>query len=245
MKSRPRPWRSLLPLVLGLASCALNPAEPPSPLQIKGMRATIIVVAPFNIALPLPVELKSSTQVVSSALIEYLEGHGKDLHLVEIGVGKTLWIESIKEVNDSGRPRNFTSAVGVFARKVQQRVGFDAIIVPSLYIQNAAIRLPVARWDGATQPIKFIGRSRQSIEMPPLATISAASLLIYVLDPEGSIIHTKRTGLELIQHMEIRIEKERGYDKRIWTLKADDPAIEDAVRMRAAIAHALYPYLPK
>ena len=114
------------------------------------MRATTIAVAPFNIALPLPVELKSSTQVVSSTLIDYLEGHGKELHLVEIGVGKTLWIESTQEVNDSGRPRNFATAVGVFARKVQQRVHFDAIIVPSIYIQNAGVRLPVARWDGAT-----------------------------------------------------------------------------------------------
>ena len=80
--------------------------------------------------------------------------------------------------------------------------------------------------------------------MPLSTTVRAASLLVYVLDAEGNPIHTKRTGLELIQHMEIRIEKKRGFDKRIWTLKDDDPAIEDLVRVRAAVAHALYPYLP-
>lgn len=240
-----RHWRSLLPLLFCLASCAINPAEPPSPLQIQGMRATTIAIAPFNIALPLPVELRSSIRLVSSALIEHLERQGKKPQLIEIGVGKTLWIESAEEVHDSRGPRNFRSAARVFARKVQQRTDFDAIIIPALYIQNASAGPRAARWDGANQQIKFVGRSREEIEMPLSTTVRAASLLVYVLDAEGNPIHTKRTGLELIQHMEIRIEKKRGFDKRIWTLKDDDPAIEDVVRVRAAVAHALYPYLPK
>ena len=209
------------------------------------MRATTIVVAPFNIALPLPAELKSSTRLVSRVLVEHLEGHGKEPLLVELDVGKTLWIESTAEVIHSGGPRDFESAIRVFALKVRQRTEFDGIIIPSLYIQNAATNLESARWDSANQAIEFLGRSRQEIELPPATTIQAASILIHVLDAEGNIIHMKRTGLELIQHMEIRVEKRRGYDKRIWTLEKDDPAIEDETRVRAAVAHALYPYLPK
>lgn len=245
MNATPRLWRPLLPLVLGLVSCAVNPTEPPSPLQIAGLHATTVAVAPFNIALPLPAELESSTQLVSSALIELLERHGKDPRLVEIAIGKRLWIESALEISNSDRPQNFESAVAVFARKLRRTIDFDAIIIPSLYIQNAAANLEVARWDGASQAIEYIGRSRNEIEMPPPTTIPAASLLLYVLDAEGHTIHAKRTGLELIQHMEIRIEKRPGYDKRIWTLKNDDPAIEDEIRVRAAVAHALHPFLPK
>jgi hypothetical protein len=209
------------------------------------MRATTIVVAPFNIALPLPDELESSTQLVSDALVEHLEDQGKEAHLVEIDSGKTLWFESTREVISSGGPRNFETAVRVFARKARQGIDFDAIILPALYIQNANTNFEVAIWDSANQRVEYRGRSRQEIEMPPPMTIPAASLLVYVLDAEGNVIHSKRTGLELIQHMEIHIEKKQGYDNRTWTLKDDDPPIENEVRVRAAVAHALYPYLPK
>lgn len=245
MNQEPLRWGPLLPLLLGLISCATHSAAPPGPLQIEGVRATTFVVAPFNIALPLPAELKSSTQLVSNAIVEHLKEQGKEVHLVELGVGKTLWVESTGEVMNSEGPKNFETAVGMFARKVKERIDFDAMIVPALYIQNASTNFEVAVWDSANQKVEYIGRSRKEIEMPPPMTIPAASLLVYVLDANGNVIHSKRTGLELIQHMALHIEKRRGYDKRTWTLKDDDPPIENEVRVRAAVAHALYPYLPK
>jgi hypothetical protein len=246
-KMNPKPlfWRPLLPLLLLMVSCATSPAEPPSALQLEGSRATIIVVAPFNIALPLAAELTSSTQLVSNALVEHIEDQGKKVHQVEMDVGKTLWVESTREVVSSGGAKNFETAVRVFARKVRQRIDFDAIIIPALYIQNANTNFEVAVWDSANQQVEYEGRSRQEIEMPPPMTIPAASLLVYVLDAEGKLIHSRRTGLELIQHMAIHVEKKQGYDKRTWALKDDDPPIESEVRVRAAVAHALYPYLPK
>jgi len=237
--------RPLLLLLFGLISCTANPPKPTSPLQLEGMRAKTIVVAPFNIALPLPDELKSSTWLVSNALVEHLEDHGKKVHQVEMDVGKALWVESAREVISSGGPKNFETAVRMFARKVRQRTDFDAIIIPALYIQNANTNFEVAVWDSANQRVEYEGRSRQEIEMPPPMTIPAASLLVYVLDAKGDVIHSRRTGLELIQHMEIHVEKKQGYDKRTWALKDDDPPIENEVRVRAAVAHALYPYLPK
>jgi hypothetical protein len=209
------------------------------------MRAKTIVVMPFNIALSLPAELNSSPRLVSSALLEHLEERGKTIHRIEADAGKALWIESVIEVRESGGPRNFESAVRVLARNLQQQIDFDAIIMPALYVQNANTDLEIARWDSANQTVEYIGRSRQEIKMPPPMTIPAASLLIYVFDAEGDTIHSKRTGLELIQHMELHIEKQQGYDERTWVLKDDDPAIEDNIRVRAAVAHALYPYLPK
>jgi hypothetical protein len=240
VKSRP-----LLLLLFGLISCTANPPKPMSPLELEGMRAKTIIVAPFNIALPLPIELSSSTRIVSDALVEHLEDQGKEARLVEMNVGKALWVESTREVISSGGPKNFETAVRVFARRIRQQIDFDAIIFPALYLQNAKTNFEVAVWDTANQRVEYEGRSRQEIEMPPPMTIPAASLLVYVLDTDGNIIHSRRTGLELIQHMEIHVEKKQGYDKRTWALKDDDPPIEDEVRVRAAVAHALYPYLPK
>ncbi len=235
--------RSLLPIWLVLVSCATE--APPSALQLAGMRARSIVVAPFNVALPLPDELRASTEMVADALLDHLKSKGKASQLLDPEMGHAVWQASIAEVSRSGGPRNFESAIRAFAAKIQQRTAFDALIVPSLYIQNAASNSETTRWDGTGQKIEFVGRARKEIEMPPPTTLRAASLLIYVFDAAGKQIHTKRTGLELIQHMEIRLEKRQGYDKRIWTLKDDDPAIESEIRVRAAVAHSLYPFLPK
>ena len=235
----------LFALTIVLASCTTQPAKPPTPLQLEGMRAKRIVVAPFNIALPLPAELESSTQLVSDALIERLEELEKNPQPLEPDVGEALWTASRDEVIRSGGVKNFESAARVFASMIGERTDFDAIIIPSLYIQNASTNYEAARWDGTTQRITFKGRARQEIEMPPATTIPAASLLIYVLDTEGNTIHSKRTGIELLQHMEIRIQKKQGYDQRVWTLKDDDPPIENEAGVRAAVAHALYPYLPR
>jgi hypothetical protein len=245
VKFHPIRWRSLLALLVGLAACTTTPSKPPTPLQLAGMRASSIVVAPFNIALPLPPELRSSTRLVSEALIEYLDEREKGPQLLESDVGEALWTASTNEVVRSGGDKNFETAARVFARMIGERTTFDAIIFPSLYIQNANTNFKLARWDGATQRVEFKGRSRQEIEMPEATTIPAASLLIYVLDTEGNTIHSKRTGVELIQHLELRVEKKQGYDQRVWTLKDDDPPIENESGVRAAIVHSLYPYLPK
>ena len=172
--------------------------------------------------------------------------HGKSAHLLEHRQGLQLWVESTREVSRSGKTENFENAVRVLARRIGETIDFDALILASLYLQNARLREDgLARWDGANQKIEFIGRARGEIEMPPLATISAVSLLLYVFDRNGNAIHSKRTGLELIQHMEIQSVPRKGRDKKSWILTDDGEAIEDPDRLAAAIAHALYPFLPK
>ncbi len=239
-------WRNLIPIAFafGLVRCASDPA-PLLPLQLAGMRAKTIVVAPLNLVVALPDELKSSTTLVSEALVEHLEAHQKTPRVLDFRSGRTLWLESTRDVSEAGETQNFENAAAAFARKIGERIDFDALIIASLYVQNARIRSNFASWDGAKQKIEFVGRSRREIEMPQLATIPAASVLIHVLDREGRVIHTKRTGLELIQHMSIHTEKKKGHDKRTWTLTNDVPALEDELRVRAGIAHSLSPFLSK
>lgn len=43
----------------------------------------------------------------------------------------------MKEVRESGLPRNFKNAARVYAQKIGERIEFDAIIVPSIFVQNA------------------------------------------------------------------------------------------------------------
>ena len=230
---------------IGPVGCATDPPPPPSPAELAGRAASTLLVLPFNIALPLPTRLESSAPLVWRMLLEHVEHVGKSVETLDARSAQTLWLESIHDVRNSGGERSFESAARVFAQRLAERFEFDALVMPSLYVQNARIGPESARWDRARQEIEYVGRSRWEIEGPQESTIQAASILVVVLDREGNEIHSRRTGLELIQHMEIHTEERQGHDKRTWMLAADDPAIEDEVRVRAAIAHALHPFLPK
>lgn len=231
----------LLSIVLLATSCATGP--PPGPVEIAGLEAKKIVIAPLNMALALAPRLASSTRIVEDALTHNIEAHEKTVEELGYRVARSLWVESAKKVRLSGVEQSFESAAKVFARQVADKIDFDAMIIASLYLQNAKVGERTVRWDSANQPITFIGQSRWEIEMPSLSTIPAASIHVYILDRMGNKIHSKRTGVELIQHLEIRVGQRKGHDRQTWTLVDDDPAIEDPVRVRAAIAHALSPFL--
>lgn len=236
----------LFVIVSWLPGCASDPATRSTAESFANTAAKVFVVAPLNVALEFPIELTSSAEIVAAALIQHLRANGKSAVFLDNQIGRQLWIESAREIRQSGDPKTFENAARVFARKIRTTTDLDAVIIPSLYLQNAVIQSNgSARWDGANQKIAFIGQSRWKIDLPPLTTISAASLLITVLDRNGHQIHSKRTGLELIEHMEIHSERSKGHDQRTWRLAPDSPAIEDSARIRAAIAHVLFPFLPK
>jgi PAS domain-containing protein len=239
-------WRNLLPVVLalGLLSCA-SKSEPASPAQIAGMRAKTIAIAPLNLVLALPDELKSSAPLAAKALVEHLEANEKTLRAIDFRTAHALWLEATRDLAKSKEAKNFENAARIFTRKIGEKIDFDVLIIPSLYIQNARIRDDIAYWDSAKQRIEFKGQSRWEIERSEATTIAAASVLIYVLDRDGSVIHTKRTGLELTQHMAIQVEDRKGHDKRTWTVTNDVPALEDENRVRAAMAHSLSPFVSK
>ncbi|MFP6655954.1 MAG: hypothetical protein VCB25_10015 [Myxococcota bacterium] len=236
----------LLAMIWWLPGCVGSPAARPTAESLAGTAAKVIVIAPLNVALELPATLRTSTEIVSAALIHHLEAHGKSVVRLDDQIGRRLWIESAREIRRSGAPKTFENAARVFARKIQTSIDHDAVIIPSLYLQNAAIQSNgSARWDGASQKISFIGQSRWKIDLPPFTTISAASLLLTVLDRDGDSIHSKRTGLELIEHMAIHSKRSKGHDQKTWRLTRDNPAIEDPKRIAAAIKHVLFPFLPK
>jgi len=231
-------------LTLGMISCA-SEMKPPSPAELAGRQASKIVVAPLNMTLTLEARLETSTEIVDDALARQIEASGKTLERLEYRLARSLWVEAANQVRESGGEQTFEAAAKIFSRLVAERVEFDALIIASLYLQNAKVGERTLRWDGASQEMTFVGRSRWEIEMPPLSTVPAASIHVYVLDREGVKIHARRTGVELIQHMEIHVSNRKGHDKQTWALVDDEPAIDDPVRVRAAIAHALSPFLQK
>ena len=240
---RSRSSRFLI-IALSLVSCVAEISTSDA-ARIARERASTIAVVPLNLALPLAGELESSIEIVWDALLQHVEARTGNSQQLGYRLARALWLESIEEIQRTGSEQSFESAAMTFARRVSKEIEFDAIIIPSLYLQNAKVGPRAARWDSATQEMEFIGQSRWEIEMPAISTVPAASIHVYVVDSAGRPLHSRRTGVELIQHMEIHVEKRRGHDKRTWILVNDKPAIDNAIRVRAAIAHALSPFLSK
>jgi len=243
MVKTPVCWLGLLPLIFAvlIPSCASGP--------LAGTAATTIIIAPFNVVSSLPPELEGSTKMVSAVLVEYLEAHGKTVAVMGFRAGRDLWKASIQEVRNSDDKRNFENAARVYARKIGEQFEFDALIVPSLFIQNAKMSSRTVKWDGAEQTMEqrgTLGTKYQGLRTS--SNVRAASLFIHVLDREGGSVQTSRRGLELIQHIEFGTKKRGGYsgtkDPQM-NLVDDVPPIQDKDRVRAGIASALFPFLPE
>lgn len=243
------PLLSLVPL---LAACASGPPPGPSPVELAGRNAEVIIISPFNVVSSLPPELEGSTKLVSKEMVAYLEDHGKTAKRMAFRAGRDLWKASMQEVSSSGQDRNFENAARVYARKIGEHLEFDALIVPSLFVQNAKVFGGVAKWDGAEQPVEIEGSLSGGNMMFQGQSgsyyLKAASLFVHVINREGEAIHTDRRGIEMIQHGTFRAEKEAGYSSKTeltWQAIDDRPAISDPGRVREAIAAALVPFLPE
>jgi hypothetical protein len=189
--------------------------------------------------------------MISAALVGHLKAHGKTVRVIGFRAGRDLWKSSMKEVRESGEKRNFENAARVYARRISEQLDFDVLIVPSIFIQNAKMRSLTVRWDGAEQKMVIeggINSKRANLYQGNMGTLSvrAASLFVHVLDHDGNSIQTKRSGLELIQHLEWRVEQKGGYSGKETVsqeLVNDIPAIQDKERVRAGVAAALSPFL--
>jgi len=240
------PAFSAIFVLVALFGCTTGPPPPPSPLQLAGLDAKILLVTPMNIVSPLPTKLEGSTKIVSNAIRAHLETHGKTVANLGARAGHELWLQSTRAVREAGQPRNFENGATIFAAKVRDLTDYDVLIIPSIYIQNTKGSLERAsKWDGTKQRLNMIGRMKnnQYNDIPPWMNVKAASLHIAVVDRNGTVLHSKRAGLELIQHVAIIREKNFDWNVYGWELQFNDPVIVDEQRLRDGVARALSPFL--
>ncbi len=237
-------------LIVGAFGCAAGGPRPPTPTEIAGREAKVIIVAPLNVASSLPVEIEGSSKIVSTTLVGYLEEHGKKVQMLGYQVGRDLWVNATQQVSKSGKRRSFEAAASVYAHEIAKHVDYDVLIIPTLYIQNVRVQSMNARWDGTKETIRVEGKdilSKKDYAVDGLrANVKAASMMAAVFASDGSEIQSAKRGLQMIEHVEILGKKRRNRDVSDdhIDIKANSPPLDDALKIRAGIAHVLSPFLP-
>jgi len=206
-----------------------------------------VVVLPLNVAAPMPAELKGVSAQAWSALEIYLRAHGAKLKTLAYPTARALWLASVRDARADPKHKDpgFEDAARVFVGKLKQQTDFDALIVPTLYVQRAILTGTQASWDGSQRTLEI--ESRRGETLPADAAIEGAvpavSLHAVVFNGEGSRIHEGRAGLALL--VRARLTRQSLPDEApTFSLSPLKDPFEDRAFLMQGTAKALAPYVP-
>lgn len=207
-----------------------------------------IVILPLNVATPMPAELKSASPQVWSALEVYLRAHGAALKTVSYPTARGLWLASVRDAQADPKRKDpgFDDAARLLVGKLKQHADFDALIVPSLYVQRAILSGTTATWDGSERTLA-IETQRGEGPVPSDAAIEGAvpavSLHAVVFNAEGAKLQEGRAGLALL--VRARISRPSAPNEApVFSFVALRDPFEDRAFLMQETAKTLAPFVP-
>jgi hypothetical protein len=203
---------------------------------------------PLNVVATLPTELEEQADLVWKELEVYLEAHGRRLQTVRLLDARRLWLDSIRQAQAEGASeRGFEASLRVLALALTQHAEFDALIVPSLFLQQARMVGKSATWGGVRRRIEVVGEHLNAgsivLQTSLSGTIQAASLHVVVLDAQGEEVHEGMGGLDLVQHIHLLGKESDSIFKRGFVLEWRPNPFESRAHLREGIAEAFDPFL--
>jgi len=213
-----------------------------------GRSARVLMVLPLNLAMPLPEGLGDRNPAVRQELESYLQEHGKRLKTVSYRDARRLWkvsIERARRAAESGEA-DYTAAAGLLVLELRRHTEFDAVIAPSVFVQQAIMTGTRASWDGVTRAIEIRRDNRRILRqaVSGSGTARAASLHVVVFDAEGHKLQEGQGGLDLL----VRARVDEGFgeivDNRFWLFESRLDFFDNSQHLREGIALALEPFLP-
>lgn len=187
-----------------------------------------VLVAPFNLTIPLAKELHGKTGPVGDALVHYLESRGVHVDVLPAAYARGIWEERLRELSVRGQVPTLQDVCGALARSLAERERFDYIVIPTVVQRLAKIADERASWDGvrrslvvknfrytdrriAGDVIKSQGGVPAEIYAGGLeGRAGAASIHVAVLDAKGRLVYDGIGGLALLHEA-------RGTDKEAST----------------------------
>ncbi len=229
------------------AACA-GDAPPPTVLSSSAAHGTLVLL-PLNVTAVMPEDLAASSPVVFEALEDHLRAHAAGLKTVSFPSARKLWLDSIREVRsgERGAAAGFDDAARVFVRRLAASARFDAVVVPTLFVQRATLEGAHAHWDGVQRALDAeIGNRRTQLpaDAPIEGAVRAASLHAVVLDAEGNKLQERQAGLALLDRARV-LESETADGEIRYALIPIAAPFADRDGVRAGVARALAPFLPE
>jgi hypothetical protein len=230
-----------------IAVCVLGcTSAPPPQTHVLARVPERVVILPLNVTTPLPGELTASAPIVWSALEVYLRSHGTTLKTLAFPTARAMWLASIREAQGDRKlsKPGFDDAARIFVTKLKSSAEFDALILPSLFVQRAILAGTTARWDGAEQTISLESGGKDVV-LPAGAPIEgaapAASLHAAVYDADGQKLLDSKAGLALL--VRARIAHSNVGAPEFSFIPDRDP-FANRYAVVSGVARALSPFLP-
>lgn len=216
---------------------------------LEGSPAHTLLVLPLNVTVVMPAELESSSPVVWKELELYLSAHGKKLKTVAFPVARLLWAQSIQRARsgEKGRRAGFDAAARLLVLELSRHADFDIVIVPSLFVQEAAFSGTRARFDGVERELDYEAYGREAKEIAARAPVEgaapAASLHAVVLDAQGNKLQEGQGGLDLLVDVLVRTSRD-GVAEPSFDFETRTDVFANRDHVREGIEAALAPFLP-
>lgn len=233
-------------ILLGCANAA-----PPSPKStvLAGTSANVIVLLPLNVTAAMPRDLKAASPAIFEELSDYLQAQGARLKTVAYPSARQLWLASIREARTGkeGARAGFDEAAHIFVGKLASYADFDTVIVPSLFLQGAAVSGRTATWDGVERALDIEpGRWKDALpdEIQLVGLAPAASLHAVILDARGNKVQEAQGGLALLDGIRVLGPPDSVLGGQNYELVPRPDPFASRSDVREGIALALAPFLP-
>jgi hypothetical protein len=211
-------------LIATLALTACTTSREPSADVGVNAPGSRIVVAPLNLAIRTPEEIRGKSEPVWRELLSYFQMLDRQVTVIEPGSADRLLLEAMLDLDVSDPVSALRIARSRFARALAEHREYDLLVVPSLVLRTGRLRGQYAIWDGVQRVVPngadMISNELADVVHPPGAimvmglrgTIGAISLHVSVLHPDGTHVHEGLGGLDVIQE----VRRDNAWEGR-WT----------------------------
>jgi hypothetical protein len=191
--------------LLTLTACQTASQSDPK-IRQAGASAQSVMLFPLNVLLALDPEIEAPSDLVWEKLRIYLGEHGKQVETVSLPEARRLWAQAIEAVEAKQIPANarMDAALQTLVASLGEAVEFDALIIPSVFVQQSRINGWTTSWDGVRRKLE-VSDMYNGIPYEGLrGGTPCASLHVIVLDNLGEKLFETQAGLETIRRLDIR-----------------------------------------
>ncbi len=238
--------RTLCAVLLAAATFGCAATAGIDPMETAGApRLNRIVVAPLNLGLRTPPELRGSEAAVWTELLEYLRSQDRSLSVVDADDAQALWSDELGHLEASGEPVEMRAAASRFAQRLAEHVEYDVVVIPSLVIRRARVGGHHASWDGARRPLPVrtplpiaaaVDTGIEGVTTSGFkGSIAAASLHVAIVGADGEPLYEGLAGLDVIQEL---TRGATGPAAAEWVLAPRGDCFADASGLRRGVERA-------